>query len=193
MKSKIEDFLIDNLDNSSAIIKIGKKSKHYFDTNISKSSFYKVLSLYTTNPKDIKYDSIISFRYYDYCLDIINKKSVYYQMLNIQNWKDFKEASLDLIVQAFDKKSIQIIDFPSTNYYHHQENKEKISIRIDNNIKLCFQIVNKSYYQIFMEIILDEKLKFPLTNVSEILKSLGDIIQSVEVNNVISNYASCQS
>jgi hypothetical protein len=192
MKSKIEDFLIDNLDNSSAVIKLGKKSKHYFDTNISKNSFYQVLSLYTINPKDIKYESIISFRYYDYCLDIINKnKNVYYQLLNIQNWKEYKECSLDVIVQSFERKSLQAMDFPSTDYFHHQENKEKMSIRIDNNVKLCFQITNQNYYQIFMEITLDEKLKFPLTNVLETLKTIGD--NTKEVNNVISNYTSYQS
>ena len=193
MRSKIEDFLIDNLDNSSGIIKIGKKSKHYFDTNIPKSSFYQLLSLYAKNPKDIKYENVMSFRYYSYCLDIVNKKNVYYQMQNINNWKDFKEHNIDVIVQSYDRKPIQQIDFPSTGYFHHQENKEKMSIRIDNNTRLCFQITNKGYYQIFIEIMLDEKLQFPLTNILEILKSIGDNLQSIEVNNVISNYTSSQS
>ena len=193
MKSKIEDFLIDNLDNSSAIIKIGKKSKHYFDTNIPKSSFYHLLSIYAKNPKDIKYENIISFRYYNCCLDIVNNRNNYYILQNVSNWKDFKESELDIIVQSFDKEYIEATSFPSTNYFHHSEQKENMSIKIDNNLKLCFQVTNKDHYQIFIEVLIDEKLKFPLTNVLEILKSISDRVQGDEVNNVISNYTSSQS
>lgn len=148
MSTVLNKFIKDTPKNSISEFKIGNRTKHYFDTNLEKSQFYDILQVYSKNVK-FYHKKIISFKYYNNVLDIVNDKRFYY-CLNNYILKDIEVGEKDILAVNYQKELLSSFDMPSIHSYHNNESIEEVSIELHKNICICFRIINNNVYQIYI-------------------------------------------
>tara|TARA_B100001758_G_scaffold79763_1_gene67592 strand:+ start:647 stop:1225 length:579 start_codon:yes stop_codon:yes gene_type:complete len=152
MSSVIKKLLKEIPEHNNCSFKIGKSTKHYFNTNLSKAQFYDILEIYSKNAKKNNYIKKSSFKYYNRVLDIVNGKQNYYELNNFI-CKELSIGDNKFLLVSDKKDLIPLIEMPSINLYHNSEIIEEIIIELSHNLKLYFRKINNEIYQICIDIV----------------------------------------
>lgn len=178
MDKKSLDKLVKQTTNSNiTYIKIGKKiSNNYFNLNIDKTIFVKLLDIFDNNSK--KYQTYYSYKYYNYIMNIYEKKREYYSKTT-QNWFEiFNNDTINMIGINSCNNKLQSIDYPSVIDYHNIEFIEEIRL---NNKKITIHFVIKNdNYQIYLSYI-------PSVDITNDLIELINTIQYTILDNKNNN------
>lgn len=176
-KKNLDKLINDSIECNLTLIKIGKKkTNNNYNLNLSKNIFDKLLELFLNNSK--KYNSYYSYKYYNYSMDIYQKKRLY-SLKETKNWYElFKTSNINIIGINSNNIKIEPIDYPSISDYHNIEFIEEITITIKNNIVIHYQIKNDNLYQIYLSFNSDKDILKLKNDLEEIINTINFVINS---------------
>ena len=171
-----------------SVIDVGYLSKNYFDTNISKNNFYKLLSFFHKNNKLKKKETKSDHYFYkDLELVNINDNVICIQKKNVTSY-DFINTNLQNSMKNYGSLRIKFVNnikinniyFPSYKNYNETLKKKNnifISTFYNSEIKIIFEeIENKDSYHIYFTFHCDQ------SNIDNTSKNLIFLIKKIHKN-----------